>query len=75
VLSVRNREINLALPGPIPVTRDAELVAPKRPLAAPADELVDALFKAEAVKRTSSELGFERGATEVLRRLGASSMA
>jgi hypothetical protein len=32
------------------------------PLAAPADELVDALFKAEAVKRTSFELGFERGA-------------
>jgi hypothetical protein len=32
------------------------------PLAAPPDELVDALFKAEAVKRTSFELGFERGA-------------
>jgi hypothetical protein len=48
--------------GPIPVTRGAELVAPKRPLTAPAHELVDALFKAEAVKRTSFELGFERGA-------------
>jgi hypothetical protein len=52
-----------------------ELVAPKRPLAAPANELVDALFKAEAVERTSFELGFKRGATRVLRRLGASSTA
>jgi hypothetical protein len=51
------------------------LVAPTRPLAAPADELDDAVFKAEAVKRTSFELGFERGATGVLRRLGASWMA
>ena len=57
------------------VTRGAELVAPKRPLTAPADELVDALFKAEAVKCASFELGFERGATRVLRRLDASSMA
>jgi Arm DNA-binding domain/Phage integrase, N-terminal SAM-like domain len=60
---------------PIPVICGAELVAPKRPLAAPAGELVDALFKAEAVKCTSFELGFERGATRVLRRFGASSMA
>jgi hypothetical protein len=57
---------------PIPVTRGAELLAPKRPLAAPADELLDALFKAEAVKRRSFELRFERGTIRVLRRLGAS---
>jgi hypothetical protein len=41
-------------------------VTSKRPLAAPADVLVDVVFKAEAVRRTTFELGFERGATGVL---------
>jgi hypothetical protein len=53
----------------------SQLNGASRVTAAPADELVDTLFKAEAVKRTSFELGFECGATRVLRRLGASSMA